>query len=131
MGLSYVYTSEEGYLLVTASGSPDSRDEMVGYVAGTPLQARQRGYARLLFDETRVVVNMEYHEAALSFVKEMEKGLIRPYRAAVLCAPHSRELYDFFEGLLLNKGITDTRMFSDREEAVVWLLEEDVAKQES
>ncbi|QJB56224.1 hypothetical protein [Pseudodesulfovibrio sp. zrk46] len=122
MPIRYDAEKVEDYLLVSSSGSPASAEEMFAYIQQVYAEVLERGLEKFLVDETRVSVHLDFHKAAVASQPVRNSAADRKrVRVAVVCAPHSMQLYRHLQELANSTGLFNSRVFDDIEAAKLWL----------
>ncbi len=125
-GLSYFFQEEEGYLQVRTSGTPVDYDETIAYVRRVFKEVRRLGVKRLLVDESMAYINLDHHKAqVMADIPEEEKRERLEIRTAVVCAPHSIDLYKLLESHANASRNFNSKVFDQRKKAVEWLFKVD------
>lgn len=121
MSFTFTLTDEQGYLRVTASGSPVDAEEMSRYLDDIFREAKQRGYVCMLVDETQAHLRFDIVDTVLkNRLSAIENQSGQAVNVALVSAPHSLELYKFFEGMLRERAF-NYKSFDDLEQGRQWL----------
>lgn len=125
MSIEFTTSDEDGYLLFSVTGSPESGEEMVSYVRTVREISQSTDTARVLVDETHARIPFDRYKdlivsAVVSGIENRKPGL----KVALLCAPGSIEVYKYFEPYFENSTL-DLVAFESREEALEWLFTAD------
>lgn len=100
MSFKYTLKDERGYLLVTASGCPESTEEMFQYIDSLFREIKHRGYPSVLIDESKANLRFDILNAVFKIkIPSLDVNSMQIVHVAMISAPHSVELYKFFEGV--------------------------------
>jgi len=121
--MTFIYCLEEcpNYLKFTVKGGPSTLQDMFTYVDYMVEKSRTTNTNRVLVDETLAKIKLDFHKAVTNGGMprhDFFEG--REMRVAVLCSPHSLDLYNFFENSN-NSQYFQLRFFDDKENALEWL----------
>ena len=122
MGLEYNFTDKKGHLLVTTQGRPEDNDDMFRYVNALFGEAKRRGYSCILIDETRTSLRFDIlYSIFKSKIPVLERLPSQVISVALISAPHSVELYKFFEGMLKLQFFR-FKAFDNMKQGKEWLI---------
>lgn len=116
---------KNGYIHFSVSGSPQTENEMSDYIKYLYEEAHKKAVTKLLIDETNARIPFDAHKfvissKAISSINSIKKNV----RIALLCAPHSIELYKFFEPSFTH-NLFKVMAFQSEDKAVAWLLQDE------
>ena len=116
------FTVMDGYLLVESSGEMATFEDGVAYIQSQVDAAREEGMLRLLVDDRKMTVSLDYSDI-LSLAEYWQgKGLQSlGLRVAALAPPSAPQGQLAYETTAGNRSIV-FKVFFDRREALDWLL---------
>ena len=111
----------EHYLRMTTTGSLESAEELMGYVALVDRMAREYDTNRILVDETRLTLMADLLDTCVFAESDLAQDMIsRGVRVACLPGPARREFLRGVETILNNRSFS-FRVFDAEDAAVAWL----------
>lgn len=120
MAIQYKTRIEGNALLVHTSGFDESLDEVTGYVMALIELCRTHQLTKVLCDERTLQYRLNTADtyALATFLAEHAP---RVGRIAVVCAPEAAADAQFWENVVVNRGLT-ARAFKDLAAAERWLF---------
>ncbi len=122
MTITFQAESNDGLLVVTASGQDDNPQQVIAYGSAVIDLAIQHQASRILCDER----NLEYRLGTIDTFQAAEAIAARAPkvgRAAIVCRPSNFEDGKFWETVAVNRGLA-VRFFIDIDKARVWVLKD-------
>lgn len=113
MPIKYEIEEDDGFLLLVASGQPETADDLVGYLKSVYRETSERGYSCALVQELEVVMNYDVYDPVI-MSDAIDSLSLHKYGicVAVVAPLHSIELYEYFAGVLRKRSLCVT-VFGD------------------
>lgn len=113
---------ENGFMRVVAHGTIDSFEEMIAFITPHIGRAIKEKVTRVLLDERKLAVHMNYGDMVALGDYFDGKGVRRlGFRAAVLVSEITPEFHWGYETVAVNRSLA-YKPFTDEKEALDWLL---------
>ncbi|MDC0335334.1 hypothetical protein OAN24_00345 [Pseudodesulfovibrio sp.] len=120
---TYTFEKTEQYLLVETIGTPSSFEETAAYAVRVFEEVDGAGVKRLVVDESRAFINFDHHVTLVKAeLSESDRRKRLEIRTAVVCAPHSLDLYKLLQSHATDARNFNSKVFDSREDAIQWLL---------
>jgi len=119
--MAYTFKAQkiDDYILVTASGTIDSVDDLATLSKSLRETAGRFNCRRFLVDERAVVKNIDSHDLTVFADSRMDEP--HRLRLAVICSPEDVSRLHWMETIQQNRSLS-YKHFSTFEEAREWLL---------